>query len=98
MEIIWKRIEGWRSSLLSAGGRLILKKHVLTSIPIYTLSCLPIPKGVHTIMERHLAHFSGVARIKVIRNIVWSKLCRATDKGGFGMLSLRDLQVTSRMK
>jgi hypothetical protein len=42
---ILKRIEGWRSSLLSAGGRLILIKHVLTSIPIYTLSCLPIPKG-----------------------------------------------------
>jgi hypothetical protein len=34
----WKnRLSGWRSQFLSFGGRLVLLKSVLTSLPIYAL-------------------------------------------------------------
>jgi hypothetical protein len=37
---IIKRIAGWRSRLLSYGGRLILLKACIASIPIYLMSVI----------------------------------------------------------
>ncbi|XP_042980247.1 uncharacterized protein LOC122310438 [Carya illinoinensis] len=37
---------GWKSRLLSQGGRLILMRHMLSSMPLYLLSALHMPKLV----------------------------------------------------
>ncbi|CAJ2627985.1 unnamed protein product [Trifolium pratense] len=42
---IRKRLSGWKSCFLSFGGRLILLKSVLTSLPVYTLSFFKAPSG-----------------------------------------------------
>ncbi|CAJ2637850.1 unnamed protein product [Trifolium pratense] len=42
---IRKRLSGWKSRFLSFGGRLILLKCVLTSLPVYTLSFFKAPSG-----------------------------------------------------
>lgn len=44
---ILRQVQGWRSSLLSAGGRLLFRKHVLSAIQ----------KGIHSLIEKHLSHF-----------------------------------------
>ncbi|GAU49411.1 hypothetical protein TSUD_407260 [Trifolium subterraneum] len=43
---IKKRLSGWKSRFLSFGGRLILLKSVLTSLPVYALSFFKAPSGV----------------------------------------------------
>ncbi|KAK3184524.1 hypothetical protein Dsin_031810 [Dipteronia sinensis] len=43
---ISKKIEGWKSRLLSQGGRLVLLRHVLSSMPLHLLSVLNKPKTV----------------------------------------------------
>ncbi|KAK4848776.1 hypothetical protein QYF36_017173 [Acer negundo] len=43
MEKIRKKIAGWRFKLLSQGGRLILLRHVLSSIPIHLMSVVNVP-------------------------------------------------------
>ncbi|GAU41847.1 hypothetical protein TSUD_177580 [Trifolium subterraneum] len=40
------RLSGWKSRLLSFGGRLILLKFVLTYLPVYALSFFKAPLGV----------------------------------------------------
>ncbi|GAU10875.1 hypothetical protein TSUD_424580, partial [Trifolium subterraneum] len=42
---IQNRLSGWRSRFLSFGGRLILLKSVLTSLPVYALSFFKAPSG-----------------------------------------------------
>ncbi|CAJ2674496.1 unnamed protein product [Trifolium pratense] len=39
------RLSGWRSRFLSYGGRLVLLKSVLTSLPVYSLSFFKAPSG-----------------------------------------------------
>jgi hypothetical protein len=42
-----KKLGCWLGKLLSYGDRLILINSVLTSLPMFMLSFLEIPKGVH---------------------------------------------------
>nr|XP_027103174.1 uncharacterized protein LOC113724473 [Coffea arabica] len=41
-----RRLASWKGKLLNAGGRMILIKHVLAAIPLYTLSVLDSPQQV----------------------------------------------------
>ena len=45
-EIFQKRLSGWRSKMLSVGGRLVLINSVLSSLPIFMMSFFEIPRGV----------------------------------------------------
>ena len=41
-----KRLNRWRSKMLSVGGRLVLLNSVLSSLPMFMLSFFELPKGV----------------------------------------------------
>ena len=45
------RLGGWRSHLLSCGGRLVLVKAVLSAIPTYFMSIFRMPAGVRHRIE-----------------------------------------------
>jgi hypothetical protein len=44
VDLIIKRIPGWRGKLISYSARLTLLKSCLTSIPIYLMSIIKFPK------------------------------------------------------
>ena len=48
---ISKKIEGWKMRYLSAGARLLLIKHVLSSLPVHLLSVLPVPKQTQAVLD-----------------------------------------------
>lgn len=52
-----KRILSWKQKALYVGGRLILIKHVLSSIPIHLLVAAPPPKCVLLELEKIMAGF-----------------------------------------
>lgn len=54
---IVRRLNGWQSKLMSSGGKLILIKHVLQSLPTYTLTALKPPKGILDLMGKYFARF-----------------------------------------
>jgi mannosylglycoprotein endo-beta-mannosidase len=51
------RLPGWKSRFLSFGGRLILLKFVLTSLPVYALSFSKAPPGIISSIESLLIKF-----------------------------------------
>lgn len=43
-EKVWKRVNGWKESLYSAGGKEVLVKAVARAIPTYTMCIFQLPK------------------------------------------------------
>jgi len=70
--IFWKpllrsiksRLSGYNSRFLSFGGRLVLLKFVLTSLPVYALSFFKAPSGIISSLDSIFTiFFGGVVRI-----------------------------------
>ena len=51
MDTIKSGLSGWQSRFLSFGGRLVLLKFVLTSLPVYALSFFKAPSGILSSIE-----------------------------------------------
>ena len=45
------RLSSWNNKFLSFGGRLILLKYVLSSLPVYFLSFFKAPAGIISLIE-----------------------------------------------
>jgi hypothetical protein len=43
---IWERIQGWIEKLLLAGGKDVLIKLVAQAIPIFSMACFKLPRGL----------------------------------------------------
>ncbi|VFQ86934.1 unnamed protein product [Cuscuta campestris] len=52
-----KRINAWYSKKLNQMGRLILIKHVLSSIPLHLMAAQRIPKSITKILKRQMENF-----------------------------------------
>lgn len=57
---IIKRINGWQGRILSYGGKVVIIKDVLQSLPLYTLSVMSPPKATLRLIDKHFARFSRV--------------------------------------
>lgn len=52
LEKMRKKLASWKGRMLSIGGRLILIKASLSSLPLYYMSLFPIPKGIAEQIKR----------------------------------------------
>ena len=80
-----KRLDGWKRSFLSRGGRLSLIESVLSSLPIYYLSLFRIPVGVAKEIESLMRDFfwDGCGGEEA-----WKKVCLPKVYGGLGVGNL----------
>jgi hypothetical protein len=84
------RIESWTNRLLSRGGRLVLIKSVIYSIPVYWATIANIPKGIFHQICKLIFKFlwSGKKQSDGIPLVKWSTLARPKDLGGWGIHNL----------
>nr|XP_027127775.1 uncharacterized protein LOC113743906 [Coffea arabica] len=87
-----KRVLSWKENLLSSGGRLVLLKSVLSSLPIHVLAASTPPKGVLRTLEKAFANFLWGTTEKGSRYhwIAWDSLCKPYAEGGVGVRALTD--------
>jgi hypothetical protein len=43
---LWSKIQGWMEKILMAAGKEVLIKSVPQSIPVYSMSCFKLPRGL----------------------------------------------------
>ncbi|XP_058071166.1 uncharacterized protein LOC131220223 [Magnolia sinica] len=71
------RIEGWKSRILNPAAKMVLIKHVLSSILIHIMSVVNIPKAISRLLDSSLFNFfRGTAEEKKKKHWVrWANLC-----------------------
>ena len=86
LEKMEKKLSGWKRLYLSKGGRLILLKSTLSSLPTYFLSLFTIPKSVVARVESIQRNFlwgSSEGSFKYPL-VAWDKVCSPIERGRFG--------------
>jgi len=89
-EIFQKRLSGWRSKMLSVGGRLVLINSVLSSLPMFMMSFFEIPRGILKKLDYFRSRFfwQSDEHKKKYRLTKWEVVCTPKDQGGLGVLNL----------
>ncbi|CAH9139232.1 unnamed protein product [Cuscuta epithymum] len=95
-----KKLTIWKQRNLSFGGRLILIKYVLNTIPLHTLAVDTLPKAVSKCLEKKMSHFlwgSNATKNK-FHWIRWKDICLPYDEGGLNIRSLIDIEKAYSLK
>ena len=83
LEKIERKLAEWKKLYLSKGGRLMLLKSTLSSLPTYFLSLFTIPTYVANKIEKlHRDFLWGVSKYHLVG---WDKFCTPVANGGFGI-------------
>ncbi|KAL4388297.1 hypothetical protein GQ457_09G027380 [Hibiscus cannabinus] len=89
------RLASWKSVSLSFGGRIVLLKSVLFSLPIYYMSLFKLPMSVYRKLTSLMANFlwGGSVDKRKIHWVKWADVCLPKTLGGLGLI---DLEVQNR--
>ncbi|KAL5549576.1 hypothetical protein UlMin_004807, partial [Ulmus minor] len=83
---VWNKLSGWKSKLLSAGGKEILTKSVIQAIPTYAMNLFKLPSSLIRELHRLCVQFwwGGEFGKRRMHWCSWEKLCSHKADGGMG--------------
>ncbi|KAL5543298.1 hypothetical protein UlMin_011008 [Ulmus minor] len=92
---VWNKLCGWKSKLLSAGGREVLSKAIIQAIPTYAMNLFKLPSSLIKELHRLSAQFwwGGEHGKRKMHWCTWEKLCCHKADGGMGF---RDLSLFNK--
>jgi mannosylglycoprotein endo-beta-mannosidase len=81
------------ADFLDYGGKLLMVKSVLSSLPISFMACLDVPITIKDQIEKYMRYClwrkkNNEVQAKGSALIAWSKICRPKEQGGLGVLQL----------
>ncbi|KAJ0952311.1 hypothetical protein HanPSC8_Chr02g0070801 [Helianthus annuus] len=92
IEVFKNRLSAWKVKVLSIGGRVVLIKSVLESLPVYYFSLYKAPVTVVNKLEALIKRFlwGGTDEVHKVHWVAWSKVTKSKQKGGLGLNKLED--------
>jgi hypothetical protein len=83
---IWKLIQGWLEKLLSTGGKDVLIKSVIQAIPIFSMACFTLPRGLCEHINAMIRKFWWGSRDGKIKPswVSWKEMCKPKHMGSLG--------------
>uniref|UniRef100_A0A251TIJ6 Putative reverse transcriptase domain-containing protein n=1 Tax=Helianthus annuus TaxID=4232 RepID=A0A251TIJ6_HELAN len=100
IETIRSRLQSWKAKVLSIGGRLMLIKSVLASLPIYYLSLFRAPSSVLESIEKIMRKFlwTGSKDGKGVHWVSWENVTKPKQYGGLGVSKLSEVNTALLVK
>ncbi|KAJ1687942.1 hypothetical protein LUZ63_019332 [Rhynchospora breviuscula] len=85
-----EKFAGWKCSMLSHAGHLVLIKSVLTSLPVYYMSTKRLPRCVLNKMSSLIAKFfwGKIDKTRYLAFVSWKSICKPIEEGGLGVRDL----------
>lgn len=89
-EKLWKKLQGWKSKIISAAGKELLVKVIAQTIPLYSMYCFLLPKYFYNELNQIMASYwwKESDNGKKIHWMAWEKLCLPKSEGGLGFRNL----------
>ncbi|KAL5864315.1 hypothetical protein ACOSQ3_001829 [Xanthoceras sorbifolium] len=89
---VWKKLQHWKGTLFSAGGKKVMLKAVIQAMPTYSMTLFRLPQSLIYDLHRLMARFwwESNASNNKIHWCSWSHLCRSKLESGLGF---RDLSL-----
>lgn len=89
-ERVQKVLNGWKRNLFSVGGKEVLLKVVVQSIPTYSMSCFRFPKSLCSDIMQMMARFwwGSSGSENRIHWLAWNKVCLSKERGGLGFRNI----------
>lgn len=88
-----KKLEGWKSKLLSRAKKAVLTQSISSSVPIYAMQTVKVPPRVlHTIdsANRNFLWHADEGKIGLCP-IAWKTVCTTKSFGGLGFRNLHHI-------
>ena len=100
LERIIKRLENWNEKFLSLGGKEILLKVVIQSIPVFAMSVFNIPKKLCKEMTDAMSCFwwGDTEDKKRMHWMAWWRMCVLKKDGGMGFRDLHSFNLAMLAK
>lgn len=99
-ERVGTKLAGWKEKLLFIGGKEILIKAVVQTVPTYTMSCFLILKGLCEEIEGMIRRFWWGQRQEEskIAWVSWAKMCKSKSNGGMGFWNFQAFNLAMLAK
>jgi len=101
IEKIANKLPGWKAPLLSLAGRAVLVRFVITTIPIYLLIAIRVPKWFIRAVDKIRRSFLWKGRKEINGGsclVAWEKVMRPIDLGGLGIRNLEIMGWALQMR
>ena len=89
---VWNKVKGWMSKCLSAGGKDVLIKSVAQAIPVFSMSCFKLPRGLCEHLNNLIRKFWWETK-EGKRKPHWVSWKAMTQPKGMGGLGFKDFEL-----
>jgi hypothetical protein len=89
---IWEKVRGWMEKLLSAAGKEVLIKAVAQAIPVYSMACFRLPRGLSENISPIIRQFWWGSKQGKRKPswVSWDVMTKPKHLGGMGF---RDMEI-----
>jgi hypothetical protein len=83
---VWSKVQGWMEMILSAGGKEVLIKSVAQAVPIYSMACFKLPRGLCKHIDSLIRKFwwGSKAGERKTAWVAWEEMTKPKYMGGLG--------------
>lgn len=89
---VWEKIKGWMAKLLSSAGKEVLIKAVAQAIPVYSMACFRLPRGLCESITSIICQFWWGSK-QGKRKAAWVTWDTMTISKHLGGLGFRDMEI-----
>ncbi|XP_043696713.1 uncharacterized protein LOC122647354 [Telopea speciosissima] len=100
LDLVRRKLEGWKARFLSYAGHLQLLSSVLQGSYIYWAGIFGLPGNVVTKLESMFSNFlwSGPSLERKTHFISWDAVCKPKSEGGLGIKRVKEMNIAGITK